>query len=191
MTYKAPEIISISNPVLLDKAISVMQTKFANLAWLEKIFGRAWRGIEDREGKPYRFPQTYSGDNEYYNLFPNDYLKAYCYFFPEDPREIEDIEPGYGNYGNFSTRMSIVVYFNLAKVDSSKTYRFNEELLQAIMNQIRTLNGYVHFLPERVYEEADSIFEGFDHKEIETQFLEHPWGGFRIEGTLKYIEECT
>lgn len=191
MSYKAPEILSIPNPVQLDKAISLMQTQFAGLSWLSKIFGRAWHGVEDREGKKYRFPQTYSGEKEYYNLFPNDNLQAYCYFLPEDPREIEDIEPGFGAYGNFSTQLSIVFYFNLKRINSSKDYRFNEELLKAVMDKIRTISGYVWFSPERVYEKADSIFSGFDHHEISTQLLEYPWGGFRIEGTLRYEEECT
>lgn len=43
---------------------------------------------------------------------------------------------------------------------------------------------------DRVAERAENIYRGYDHGEIEGQFLMFPYTGFRLEGEMVINEQC-
>lgn len=191
---------TISNPVMIDKIIAELQQGLTdNISWLDVCFGRAQRLTKIVKGRTYTTPNVYCGgwnghgENDYIEVSPDDKIGNFAFFVTDDPQTIE--VGGVAWARTLSSPFALIVWFDLRHVFSQPSNR-NTELLKAQV--LRLLAGRMGWhLTEgrievtRIYDQSQNIYKGFTLTETENQFLMHPYGGFRIEGTLYYDEPCT
>ncbi len=188
MTYRNPLTPTIISPVNADVYINNLQLAFAGLSWVEYSFGRTTRHTEDIKGVLKTYPKAYQSGITYQNVMPNNNLGK-GYSFIEVPRADMDFNKGHQNTWEYD--ISMVFYFNYKKVDSTKGYPFGEELLQDVMVILQTdVSLKCEVIPNNVTFVVEEIFEGYSLDIIQTQYLMYPWGGFKIDATMKFIGDC-
>lgn len=204
-TIVNPKVATPPTPINLDLYILRLQTAFANgLPWLDRAFGRAWKMYQDRGdmgktegfGRGYAYPGVFSGragvKNDYFNVMPNDTLSSYCFFSPRDaaepvtvlPGEAESYQPQVKN--EWRQPVDIIFWFNADKVQPNNTYPITENLLADVRKVLRTVS---FFTPSGVYYEPDNIFAPYSMDYVKEVYLGHPFGGFKIEGTIQLLEQ--
>ena len=191
MNYNNPTVPTIASPALLDKAIKEIQTQLSTLSWLDKAFARAYKAVEERDGKKFYYPEIYVGNGEYLSMMPNDNMDSYCFFDRRDPDYVEDDGVNIGAFSLIRSTVSIVFYWNLERIDSTKTYRYGELLKKDILGILHrglTLGPIVKV--NAIYEDIEKVFEGYTIDASKTQLFKHPWQGMRFECTITYREEC-
>lgn len=196
-----PKIVTPPQPINLDAYILQMQQRLAELTWLEKVFGRAWKMYQSRGGmgsseglgRGYAYPGVYGGmpKNEYFNALPNDTFKAYCFFSPRDSaqpatsmgNDAGSYEPG--TWNEWRQPLSIIFWFNSKKINAGNNYPLTENLLADVRKLLRTI---AFFELTDVYYDPENIFEGYSLDYVKEQYLDHPFGGFRIAGMIQFLE---
>lgn len=187
-----PTIPTLAEPRLIDAVLLELQTAFASgLSWLNNAYGKAQRLVKAVEGKTYYYPSVYAGSTEYLTVFPDEHLLNHCFF------DVEDVE-GFNNwqkngYSQLTAKVGIVFWFDYRDVyPADWQSRTIENVKRDVLRIITTtrLENQARFTPENFYEQAENIYKGYTHKEIQTQFLMRPYGGFKIEGTLLFNEKC-
>jgi len=174
----------IENPVGLDKAIQDLQIHLKNkISWLEVAYGKATRNTENKIS----YPEVFTNDGtDYKKIAPDDNVQAQVFFKVEDPgRVIGEFLPYQNN--NFKYRISIIFWFDLSKIYPEKKYRYNEELKKDI---VESLSTFPDFKLEYVYETAAQIWRDYTIGNMESRGLRQPFGGYRFEGNLQFIESC-
>lgn len=205
MSRKDPVIITIPNPVLLDKAISNVQSVLANIPWLQYIFGRAYLFEEDRrlgaESQREGFgiiktPKVYTGkttgqnDADYEDCFPNDWYRSYCFFYAEGDETTNNYEPR--TFANYTRPMSLIFWMDLNQIDDTKDYVFTEDLKYDVLQELKKvldlrITGYTDG-------NFNDVFRGFEPTERSDRLnLRYPYGGMRFYFDLSYDEgnSCT
>jgi len=188
MSYINPNVPQITNPVGVDKIIQDIQLQLsAGLTWLEKSFGRAWLFQEkDTSGKVSKMPKCYVGKGEYVNVLPNDNFKSMSFIFCKDKEKNEGFNAS--RLGSHKKRdLSIIIWGNLKKIDSTKTYIFTEELKKEVEKILIGLD-YICSMNSYVDEKAESVFEGFTINDVDTQYLMHPYFACRFDFTVGYFD---
>lgn len=179
------------NPQLLDKVIGEVQDALAaNLAWLDKAFGRAERVTrQGADGRVRRLPAVWLSGNDYAEVGPDSGLGNFSFFWVDDPQRV-DWEPGMG--AGLEAPFSLVFWFDLRRVHGGEAPRDKEgmkrQALDLLAGGFRLRSGRLRV--SRVYELAENIYRGFSLDELDNQFLMHPYGGFRLEGTIEASEAC-
>ena len=187
----------IKNPVMLDRVLGQIQQGLAdNLPWLDAAFGRAQRLVKNLEGRSITTPNVYCGgwnghgENDYIEVSPDSKIGNFTFFEVEDPQTI-DVGPW---ARTITTPFALIVWFDLTRVYGEPDNR-NTEFLKAQV--LRVLNGRDGWHLDngrvtvaQIYERPENIYRGYNISEIDNQFLMHPFGGFRIEGTLRFDELC-
>jgi hypothetical protein len=182
VSYTDPTAPLLPSPVGLDAEIQRLQILLLNeLYWLQISYGRAYRG--SRQGankKTVYFPEVYDGSSEYRDVLPNDNVTAQSFFYPAGPATNPDREP-IPNTLTLTQACDLIVWANLVRVDDTKTYRFEHELLRDVL---RVLNddGQVRVL--RAFTANEDIFRGFGLDAVPEQALRQPYCGFRIQMEL-------
>lgn len=187
----------IANAVMLDRVIGEIQQGLVdNLTWLDAAFGRSQRLVKMMNGKRITTPNVFCGgwnghgEFDYIEVSPDSKIGNFAFFDVEDPQTI--------NAGPWAREISapfgLVVWFDLTRVYNTLSNR-NTEYLKAQI--LRVLNGRTgwhlgegRITINRIYERAENIYRGYTLSEIDNQFLMHPFGGFRFEGTLEFEELC-
>lgn len=185
-----PAVPKPQNPELHDKVIGDMQTILkTRLTWLDHAFGRAQRLVEIKDKKHRFFPGLFIGP-EYINLFPDQERGNYCFFNISDPQQVEP--EGIRVFSDITTRCSIIFWLDTRDVfpnsDDFNTENVKKLILDVIRKHLNLING--RFTVYTIYELAENIYKGYNVKEIESQFLMHPYTGFRFEGELKIVDAC-
>jgi hypothetical protein len=194
-SYKAPIVPTISNPVNIDKPIQVLQIALAGLPWLEKSFGRSFMSVKKNEGSQNisYYPQVWQGPGlDLLEVMPNDNLKAQSFFKVEEPIECLQFSPN--GYSLMQARVSIIFWFNLQRIDPQKNFDYSyAEILKGSAQRILTnvtLDGNDAIKILRVWETPKNVFSGYTLQDVRDQELIYPYGGFRFECNLVYIENC-
>lgn len=187
----------IANAVMLDRVIGEIQQGLVdNLTWLDAAFGRSQRLVKMMNGKRITTPNVFCGgwnghgEFDYIEVSPDSKIGNFAFFDVEDPQTI--------NAGPWAREISapfgLVVWFDLTRVYNTLSNR-NTEYLKAQI--LRVLNGRTgwhlgegRITINRIYERAENIYRGYTLSEIDNQFLMHPFGGFRFEGTMEFEELC-
>lgn len=187
----------IANAVMLDRVIGEIQQGLVdNLTWLDAAFGRSQRLVKMMNGKRITTPNVFCGgwnghgEFDYIEVSPDSKIGNFAFFDVEDPETI--------NAGPWAREISVpfglVVWFDLTRVYNTLSNR-NTEYLKAQI--LRVLNGRTgwhlgegRITINRIYERAENIYRGYTMSEIDNQFLMHPFGGFRFEGTIEFEELC-
>ena len=200
---KNPDITLLANPVGVDRVIQTLQVELSSLSWLEKSFGRSFVQMEknpqqDRiiSNDNIFFPAVYQGVDsnnvvkDFENLLVNDNLDSYCFFRTNGAEEPEDYTSHVRN--RFTIEISLIFWFNLYRVDSTKKYPFQEELNQEIQEKIRdcvfTANDRVEVL--RIHHNPREIFSEYSIDIVEEQNLVYPNWGYRYDMRAYYNGAC-
>lgn len=177
------------NAVLLDAVIEEINEQMAdNLPWLTNIFGKVERLIERVNGRNYYSANIHIKGNEYMRIAPDSELGNFTFFVADEPEYIE-----YNRYDqtHFRTPVSLVVWVDMRTIPSGE-----ERNIEGVKQEItRFLNGGLflrsgRFFVTKIYNKAESIFEGFTLEEIDNQFLMQPYCGWRFEGEIELLDTC-
>lgn len=177
----------LTNPKLLDVVLArIDAVLLSKLLWLDHAFGKASTLKREQNGREVSFPAVYVGKKEYLNLFPDGHIGNYSFFSIEDG---QDVKPQ-GGRNEFECRFSFIVWFDYRKVYGLNWQNYSIENVKAeVLEALRgTITG-AQLRISSVYEQAGNIYQGYTDKEIDNQFLMRPYGGLRIDGTLKYNEK--
>ena len=188
---KIPGIPKPSEPKLVDALIGDIQDALkANLSWLDYSFGRSQRLVTMKDGAEKYFPGIYLDKGDYINVFPNDQYGNFSFFSVEDPQEIPAYSPN--NFNIIKVRYGLVIWYDASRIFSATDDRNTEALKADVLRVLGREGKYVHgnVTVDRIYDRAENIYRGYNLKEVDTQFLMYPYGGFRLEGELKYKETC-
>ena len=180
----------------LDRVLGeIQQGLIGNLPWLDAAFGRAQRLVRNTpSGRRITTPNVYAGTkgkvNDYIEVSPDAEIGNFSFFAIEDP---QDILPGVGQR-EFRIPFGLIVWFDCRRAFNSATNRNIEALKLDVLRVLSGRTGFAlaqgHIEVTRIYEQAMNIYRGFSLDEVDNQFLMHPYGGFRIEGYLYFLEEC-
>lgn len=182
---------------MLDKVIGEIQAGLVdNLSWLDVAFGRSQRLTKKMNGKTIITPNVFCGgwnghgENDYIEVSPDSHIGNFSFIEIEEPQTI-DAGPW---ERTITTPFSLIVWFDLTRVYNEASNRNTEKLKGQILHLLNGRMGW--HLPSgrvtvnRIYERAENIYRGYTLSEIDNQFLMHPFGGFRFEGTLVFDEDC-
>lgn len=193
----ANNVPTIKDAVMLDKFLAEIQGALVeNLNWLDVAFGKAQRLTKMQGGKRIVYPSVYCGgwnghgQNDYIEVSPDSHIGNFSFFDIEDPQTIDaDVWAR-----TIRVPFGLVVWFNLEKVYGEKNNRNTEYLKAQILDIV---NGHIGWIMrggrvevDRCYERVENIYRGYTLNEIDNQFLMHPYGGFRFDGTLQFEELC-
>ena len=184
---KAP---NLTTPVMIDRVLACIQDSLiARVGWLNHAFGKAQRLVCLRDNSNYYYPGVHIGEFEYMNVLPGQDFGNRTFFIIDDPQIVENNSR---RYNTIKSPFSLVLWYDIATIFKATKERNTEEIKRQIM---RALNDTI--LPSgarieitRIFEQAENIFKGYSIKEIDTQYLMHPYAGLRLEGTLIYRDEC-
>ena len=185
-------IPTLADPVLIDAVLLEMQaTLAANLPWLDFAFGKAQRLTKEVLGKTIIYPAVYSGKEEYLSVFPDSHIGNFTFFDIENGQDT--LSHGGVKKVDLITRLGLIVWFDFRQVYPADWQQrtidnVKQDVLQVIKaNRPAVAKGWRFTSFE---ERSERIYPGYTNKEISTQFLMRPFGGFRINGEVKYFDQC-
>lgn len=181
VSYTNPKAPTLPEATGFDAEMQRLQLLLADeLPWLAVSYGKAYRATRREGGAPkgklLTYPQVYDGKREYRDVLPNDNVTSQSFFFPTGPAVNTAREPLPGTLG-FTMAADLILWANLEKVDSTKDYRYEAELLQDV---VRVLNQDGQSLITRVFTAPEDVFRGFSVEVVPEKVLKAPYAGFRI-----------
>lgn len=180
----------IADPVNVDRPIQELQQALAALPWIEKSFGRAFDSYKVVDGRPYIYPQVWQGPGkDLLEVMPNDNLKSQVFWRLEDPIAVVEYVPD--GYSQMRASVSGIFWFKYTDIDDTLNYPFIELLKGSAQRAITTAlltDSSVEIT--RIWEGADNVYRGYTLDKIAKQELVYPFGGFRIDCDLTFLENC-
>ena len=187
-----PQVPVLKEPKMIDFVLQEIQVILATrLTWLTYVFGKAERKVELKDNKKIVFPAVYTGGKDYLKVFPDSKIGSFCFFDVEDGQEIDMNRIN----AEIESKFSVVFFFDFRKVYPSD---WEERSLQHVKQQVievfrSSTFQFSQIRMNKIFEHAPNIYKNYTDKEIDNQFTMRPFGGFRIEGIIKYreTEGCT
>lgn len=184
----------IPGAVMLDRVIGEIQEGLAqNVSWLDVAFGRSQRLQKMQAERRITYPAVYCGgwkghgENDYIEVGPDKHIGNFAFFEVEDPETIDA-----GPWARtISSPFSIIFWFDLRTIATGRNIeKLKADVLWVLAGRSgwHLTNGRIEVA--RIYEQSQNIYRGYSLDEIDNQFLMHPYGGFRIDGTLTFDELC-
>lgn len=185
---KVPTLPVVTDPQLIDIALTEIQAALTDsLSWLDHAFGKAKKITKTVDNKASSKPYVYAGLKDYLPVLPDETLGCFSYFEIEDGEEIK--AASIRASADFVANFGLVVWFDFRKVyPTDWERRTNEHVKKEVLDALRTTLRGSSLTLLKFYERAENIYKGYDHKEINNQFLMRPFSGFRLDGTIKYFE---
>ncbi|MEX0598820.1 MAG: hypothetical protein WD512_20215 [Candidatus Paceibacterota bacterium] len=190
ISNRNPEPFLYDNPIGLNQACQAIQIKLRdNISWIQKSFGRAYKiHRESPDKKSMERPHAYARNGEYYELMPNDSLKAFSFMAPISKGEYIDYAENSPSQ-LINRNIALIVWGNLKKIDPSKDEVFTDELIQDITKILKKI-PYVNNILNIEDEDITAIFKPFSTDKFH-QALFYPYFSLRFEIELTYyLEEC-
>lgn len=187
----------IPGAVMLDNVLgSIQEALIDGLPWLDVAFGRAQRLTKVVEGRRHTTPNVFCGGweghgpNDYIEVSPDAEIGNFSFFAIDDPQIV-----GAGPWTRtIEAPFGLIAWFDLRRVYGEASNRNTEKLKADVLRVISGRGGWAipegHIEISRIYEQAQNIYRGYTLDEVDNQFLMHPYGGFRIDGTLTFDELC-
>lgn len=179
---------------LIDKVLDELASKLkASLAWLDFAFGKGERLFrKDARGRVLSFPVIYTNaraGKDYFPLLPNTELGNFSWFDVQGPQTLQG-PPG-RQHRELATNVGLIVWFDFRKVyptDNTKRTVENvkAEVLEALLSG-SLQNGA--FRLKDIEERAERVYRGYTIDEVDVQFRMRPYGCFRINMEIRYIEK--
>ena len=186
MTQPIPTKI---DPKLMDVACDELASKIEdNLSWIDNSFGKIETFIEGKGNtRVQKFPAIYTGSKKdlgYIKLLPDSKLGNFSYIEISSSHNLDDYAGSVGHSYDFS----IIFWFDFRKVYTNEAkVRTVENVKHDVLNALKSISSSTFSVRyDSFVEGADNIYKGFNHNEIEHQFLMRPYGGFRINGRMKF-----
>ena len=195
MSYSTPKVPTLASPKRIQAVIQAIQLLLdSELSWLEYSFGVAIHSEKSMGGKSIKYPSVYQGTSEYLNVLPNDNLKSYCFWVLDDPETFEEVRPNANGYYCPTVIASLIVYYDMRRINSTKDYDLTDELIDDVVNVLirktYKVNKIGLITVNKVYKKIENVFEGFTIDNVTEQLRGYPFAGFRIECEIKYREQC-
>lgn len=183
------EVPTPINPVLIDKALIEIQSNLSGISWLNHAFGKAQKGTRIHKERQVFFPSVYVGGKDYMQVFPDSHIGNFSFFCVEDGDVVN--YAGFKSIKDFTASIGLVVWYDFRTVyESDWEERTIEHAKNEVIQLLKSMNLTKSRIQiKRIYDEADNIYKGFTHDEIDRQFLMRPFGGFRIDIDLVYWEK--
>lgn len=193
-SFKNPLTPLIAEPVNIDRPIQELQQALAELPWLEKSFGRSFVACKkDADGKnTIVYPQVWQGVGlDFLNVMPNDNLKSQSFFKVEDP--IEFTEYVRDGQSMMRANVSVIFWFQYLRINPDADHAFIELLKAQAQKTISTaiLSSQSSVEIARIWEGAENVFRGYTIDKMANQELIWPFGGFRFEMLIDFMENCS
>ena len=185
-----PTIPTYSPARLIDAALLEIQDGLTTqLSWLNTAFGKAQRLVRRKDGREVFYPGVWYGEADYLPVFPDGHIGNFSFFDVEDGQTVER-EPGF--HGEMVADFGLVFWFDFRDVypvgwELRTTENVKADVLSAL-KAIKIDRGA--FRINQIFERAENMYPGYTISEIDDQFLMRPYGGFRIEGELRYYVDC-
>lgn len=171
---------------LQDNTVSYLNASLsANLSWLTNAFGVVNKRVKKKDGKEYTFPGL-GNTKEYDNLLPDTKLGNYSYFDIEDGSDYEII----GSMIRTPFKCKIVFWWYWPDLYNDWEDRSIEDVKLQILNVLKATNPTNVVKVFKIYEDADNIYKGYYHQEVDRQFLMRPYGGIAIECEVYPMQVC-
>ncbi len=188
MSLRNPIPPTLINPVMLDAALDEINVKLsAYFPWLDNVYGKAQRMKREKNDNETIFPGIYVGEKDYLSMFPDSHIGNFTFFDISTPDTIINDSR---NNKEFETTFNLIVWYDFRSVyPVDWKQRTNENVKQQFVEFFRISSFPISRIRmERFFDRPEEIYQGYSDLEIDTQFLMRPFGGFRIEGTIKYYE---
>lgn len=186
---KIDKIPVIANPHLIDRVIADIQKGLTdNLDWLDYAFGKAQRLTKLVNNKRIITPNVYAGGNDYVEVTPDANIGNFSFFTIDDPQTV-DWQPKIP--GDLKVTYSLIFWFDIRKItgaDNRNMEFVKSEILKTLNGKFRIKAGRINVT--KIYELNENIYRGYTLDEIDNQYLQHPYGGFRITGEMTIDETC-
>lgn len=194
MSYTDPINLTITNPVLADKAAQKIQKVLENnVAWLEVSYGRARVGKrQDNEGNDITYPecqQTFGQD--YINAFPNDNVQAQSYILMQNDTVVQLGEGT--NLVNWSADCAIVIFISdLDAIDTSYGANIEQKLREEIQYNLTTKARGFDYTDGGFSDEIETAYTEFSVDSLDPKYIsDHKkYAYLRFDGTVTYKTDC-
>jgi len=176
-------------PVLLDKVIDeIIDNQKAKLTWINNAFRLAYTLEHEVQGKKFRYPAVYTERNNYCSVLPDDSLGNFSFIEKKDP---ETVIQRAGFY-DISVDVDIIFWFNLSSIYETHKVVMLENVKDDVLKLFnsKSLFKSSSIIVNKVYVNAENIFDGYDLKQVENQFLMMPYTGIKLSCTIKYTSPC-
>lgn len=179
-----------TDPKLNDLVISQVQDVLSeNLQWLDHSFGQAQKLVKLKDRKRHKYPAIYIGKNEYVNVFPDDELGNFSFFYIKDPVTVPYFNNNTTNV--LKSNFSLIFWFNIEKINNSNNRNLDSvmsEILEVFENKMNLRNGHIEI--NKIHKEAENIYRQFDISEIDSQYLMQPYSGLKLDGQIITKQSC-
>ena len=185
-----PTVPKPVTPFFFDRVIGELQDILKNnLAWLDYSFGQSQRLVNKKDKRDNHYPGIHISKGEYVNLLPSQDYGNFSFFTIYDPQEVDYKA---NNFNNVKANFSLIFWVNLDKIFSDKVDRNKEELKAEILGVLtrKTFLKSGRISLSTIEEKAENIYNGYDMKEVNSQFLMQPFVGFRFNGDITLTEVC-
>lgn len=176
------------NTILFTKAFEQVVERLQKDDYIAGMFpnmyGRAERHHRYDKGKRVIMPIVYDRHGEYIDVRPNDGIGNISFWYVRDGQDVVQ--------GAMSYRPKIrAVVSGVFWFGTEKDYRVVEEVenrLLWLLNNMKLPNASI--VVNRIYEEADNVFEDFTITDEHVPFMMHPYGGLRFECEMMIQQDC-
>lgn len=185
--------MSLKNPISapypttrtgLDTVVENIQKQLSTIEWITAPLNRAWNLPESRGEGLSRNPRIYSGGKEHFNSMFNDEQTATSFCIGVGAAIPSESLEAFQVPILWNKRLDLIIHGNLKKIDAAKDYIFTEELIEEVLNVLKTVQGVSYGAIWS--DDIQDVFQGFDLAEIERDFLYFPHFGIRFELNVTY-----
>lgn len=171
-------IYKIESPKGIDTQIQKIQTHLHNkLNWGDiDVYGRVYRNPLK---KNVLCLEAYVGNNEYKDVYTNDFKNGSVFFVEDDVHKSKDGV-------RFTNKVKIVFMINLKKIYPNITHRADMESEMKAIDLVRQ-NSIFSF--ESLEKGVKQVLGEFYTEGIKTDDM-HPFHVFSITGEVSYIISC-
>lgn len=174
----------LTAPRLITKAAQDIQVGLdANVSWLNRSYHIAKVGVIAETGLTY--PQIYANDNtnNSYDLRPDNEMSAYSFIEIDRPYARDE------EAGEITYFMSVVVWGNLALIDTTKDYDYTSQLIKDVSDALEGLGAEgisIEERPELIFNKYSGITQELK------QFLMRKYTSFKLtfSYTTTYTDNC-
>lgn len=196
MPYKIPNIPIFEHLLGTEKRVQDLQQKIAELDWLEYSFGLVKRVTVEQGEDTFQVPVAYIGINHDpidMRMWPSDTWKSYAFWDLMDASEFLyfDNVNARRRYPKIQQPVALIVCLDNQKIshsqDNNVTHSICRNELIEKLNTTNVISGGVFEITGIRENLPLEVFDGYD---VLDELME-PNSMIRIEGVLKYTQDCT